>query len=129
MDSVLLFDGDCAFCSSAARWLIRHVPTATEITAWQHVDLDGLGVPVAEVEAAVVLVGPTGRSSGSVAIAALLRGSRNRAWRGVGRLMALPLIRDLAAVGYRQVAANRHRLPGGTPQCVLGAGNGPGSSA
>jgi predicted DCC family thiol-disulfide oxidoreductase YuxK len=129
MHSVFLFDGDCAFCSTAARWLIRHVPTATEVIAWQHADLDGLGVPVAEVEAAVVLVGPTGRSSGSVAIAALLRGSGSRAWRGVGRVMALPLIRRLASLVYRQVAANRHRLPGGTPQCALGVGTGPGASA
>ncbi len=121
---VFLFDGDCAFCSSAARWLTRHVPTTTEIAAWQHVDLDGLGVPAAEVEAAVVLVGPTGRSSGSVAIAELLRGSRSRGWRGVGRVMALPLIRGLATVVYRQVAANRHRLPGGTPQCALGSRTG-----
>jgi len=129
MESVFLFDGDCAFCCSAARWLVRNVPTATQVTAWQHVDLDGLGVPVAEVEVAVVLVGPSGRSSGSVAIAALLRGSRSRAWRVVGRVMALPLIRDLAGVVYRQVAANRHRLPGGTPQCALGAGNGQGAPA
>ena len=129
MDSVFLFDGDCAFCSSAARWLIRHVPTATEVTAWQHVDLVGLGVAVAEVAEAVVLVGPTGRSSGSVAIAALLGGSSSRAWRGVGRVMSLPLIRDLARVVYQQVAANRHRLPGGTPQCALGVGDGPGSTA
>jgi predicted DCC family thiol-disulfide oxidoreductase YuxK len=128
MDSVFLFDGDCAFCSSAARWLIRHVPTGTQVSAWQHVDLDRLGVPVAEVAAAVVLVEPAGRRSGAQAIAALLCGSRSRTWRGVGRVMTLPLIRDLAALVYRQVAANRHRLPGGTPQCALGVGAGPGAS-
>ena len=128
MDMVFLFDGDCAFCSSAARWLIRHVPTGTQVSAWQHVDLDRLGVPVAEVAAAVVLVEPAGRRSGAQAIAALLCGSRSRAWRGVGRVMTLPLIRDLAALVYRQVAANRHRLPGGTPQCALGVGAGPGAS-
>jgi predicted DCC family thiol-disulfide oxidoreductase YuxK len=39
------------------------------------------------------------------------------AWRPLGRLILLPGIRAVAGVVYRLVAANRHRLPGGTPAC------------
>jgi predicted DCC family thiol-disulfide oxidoreductase YuxK len=37
----------------------------------------------------------------------------------VARTMRAPGIRVLSAAGYRLVAKNRHRLPGGTPACEL----------
>jgi predicted DCC family thiol-disulfide oxidoreductase YuxK len=33
--------------------------------------------------------------------------------------MRLPGLRQLSAWGYRMVARNRHRLPGGTPACEM----------
>ncbi len=118
-DPVFLFDGDCAFCSSAARWLAGAVPGPVPIVAWQHADLDLLGVGVHEVEVAVVLVGPTGRTSGAAAIARLLTGSDRRGWRLIGTLMDQPLVRPVAARAYLWVASHRHQLPGGTPACAL----------
>ncbi|MGB7983313.1 MAG: DUF393 domain-containing protein [Candidatus Nanopelagicales bacterium] len=118
-DRVFLFDGDCAFCSSSARWLTRRVPTDVQIVAWQHTDLDLLGVDVREVEVAVVLAGPAGSTSGAAAIAELLLASDGRTWRLAGRALGLPLVRPVARAVYRWVAANRHRLPGGTPECAL----------
>lgn len=116
---VFLFDGDCAFCSSSARWLIRHVPTEVPIMAWQLADLELLRVELHEVEVAVVLASPAGNTSGAAAIAELLSASSSRVWRLAGRTLDLPLVRSVAAVVYRWVAANRHRLPGGTPECAL----------
>lgn len=53
------------------------------------------------------------------AIAAML-GAVGPPWRIAGRALLLPGVSRLAAAGYRLVARNRHRLPGGTPACATG---------
>lgn len=113
---MLVFDGDCAFCTSCARLLERIGPEA-EIVAWQLADLDELGITPAQAAEAVRWVGADGTvSAGHEALAAAL-GTAGRLWRLVGQAMLLPGISRLAAAGYRVVARNRHRLPGGTPAC------------
>jgi len=113
---VLVFDGDCAFCSSCARLLERIGPEA-EIIAWQLADLGELGITSEQAAEAVSWVEPDGTvRTGHEAIAAVL-GAAGRPWRVAGRVMLLPVVSPLAAVGYRLVARNRHRLPGGTPAC------------
>jgi predicted DCC family thiol-disulfide oxidoreductase YuxK len=100
--------------------LDRRVPTPTRLAPWQHEDLDALGVTLAEVDAAVVLVDVTWRrSSGPTAIARYLRSSSSPAWRAVGSVIARRPLRWLTAPIYRLIARNRHRMPGGTPQCSL----------
>lgn len=56
--------------------------------------------------------------SGHAAIAAML-GTAGPLWRPLGRFLLLPGVSALAARAYALVAANRHRLPGGTPACKL----------
>jgi predicted DCC family thiol-disulfide oxidoreductase YuxK len=118
--ATFLYDGDCAFCSSCARFVQRWIPTPAAVVAWQqHGDLSALGVTEAECDAAVQWVEP-GRPplAGPDAIAALLRSS-HPGWRVVGRLLALRPVRAVAWPVYRWVARNRHRMPGGTPACAL----------
>lgn len=55
---------------------------------------------------------------GAQAVARLLMRSGG-AWAYLGALLTLAPVRPLAALGYRWVARNRHRLPGGTPACAL----------
>ena len=113
---MLLFDGDCAFCTSCARLLERIGPEA-EIVAWQLADLDELGITEEQAAAAVHWVEADGTvRSGHEAIAAALS-TAGRIWRIPGRALLLPGISPLAAEAYRLVADNRHRLPGGTPAC------------
>jgi predicted DCC family thiol-disulfide oxidoreductase YuxK len=114
---VLVYDGDCAFCTSCARALERIGPDA-EIVAWQLTDLAALGITEEQAADAVqwVEVGGTVRS-GHEAIAAVL-GTAGRIWRVIGRLVLLPGISLLAARIYQLVADNRQRLPGGTPACA-----------
>ncbi len=115
---MLVFDGDCAFCTSCARLLERIGPEA-EIVAWQLADLDELGITAAQAAEAVRWIEADGTvCSGHEAIAAALA-TAGRLWRIAGRAMLLPLISPLAAAGYRLVARNRHRLPGGTPACKV----------
>ena len=116
-DPVLVFDGDCAFCTSCARALERIGPAA-EIVAWQLTDLAGLGITEQQAIEAVQWVATDGAvRSGHEAIAAALS-SAGLIWRLMGRAMMLPGISWIAAKAYRLVADNRYRLPGGTPACA-----------
>jgi predicted DCC family thiol-disulfide oxidoreductase YuxK len=114
---VLVYDGDCAFCTSCARLLERIGPDA-EIVAWQLTDLVELGITEAQAADAVQWVEVDGAvRSGHEAIAAVL-GSAGRIWKVIGGALLLPGISWLSAKAYRLVADNRYRLPGGTPACA-----------
>jgi predicted DCC family thiol-disulfide oxidoreductase YuxK len=115
---ILLYDGDCAFCSSCARALER-IHANAEIVAWQLTDLAALGVTREQALDAVQWVAVDGAiSSGHEAIAALLETAALPIWRAAGALILLPGVSSIAAAVYRLVAKNRHRLPGGTPACA-----------
>jgi predicted DCC family thiol-disulfide oxidoreductase YuxK len=114
-----LFDGDCAFCSTCARFVERRIPTRADVRPWQGADLDALGVTQAEAEAAVQWIAPGGSAAaGPEAIARLLVDAGSF-WRPLGWLLDLPPVRWLAWPVYRLVARNRHRMPGGTAACSL----------
>ena len=118
---VLVFDGDCAFCTSSARALGRIGPRAA-VVPWQEADLEALGITAEQAIEAVQWVAADGAVlSGHRAIAATLA-TAGRGWRLIGRILTLPVISPLAAVVYRWVADNRHRLPGGTPACAVDQG-------
>jgi predicted DCC family thiol-disulfide oxidoreductase YuxK len=114
---VLVYDGDCAFCTSCARALERIGPEA-KIVAWQLTDLAELGITAEQAAAAVQWVQADGAvRSGHEAIAAALS-TAGRIWRIIGRTILLPGISSVAARTYRLIADNRQRLPGGTPACT-----------
>ncbi|MEQ1701337.1 MAG: DUF393 domain-containing protein [Ilumatobacteraceae bacterium] len=116
---LLVFDGDCAFCSSSVRagqrW-IKRMPTAQP---YQFIELEPLGLTAERCNAAVQYVAADRRVySAHDAVIMLLRAS-GRGWWLLGSLMRLPGIHWLSGVVYRWVARNRHRLPGGTAACAL----------
>jgi len=116
---VLLYDGDCGFCTSCVRLLERIGPDA-EIVAWQLTDLAELGLTEAKAADAVQWVQANGAiRSGHEAIAAVLS-TAGGAWRIVGRTLLLPGFSWIAARLYRLIADNRYRLPGSTPACAVG---------
>ena len=114
---VLIFDGDCGFCTTCAGLLERIGPDA-DVVAWQLTDLAGLGLTEEQAADAVQLVKADGTvRSGHEAIAAVL-GSAGRFWRVAGRALTLPGFSWVASRAYRLTADNRYRLPGGTPACA-----------
>jgi predicted DCC family thiol-disulfide oxidoreductase YuxK len=114
---VLLYDGDCAFCTSCARLIERRVRPRADVLPWQFADLGALGVSAEQATAAVQWIDLDGGvRRGHEAIAATLIASAPR-WRPLGRFLLLPGISWVAGKAYELVAANRHRLPGGTPAC------------
>jgi predicted DCC family thiol-disulfide oxidoreductase YuxK len=125
---VLLYDGDCAFCTSSIRLVERYVEPRAEITAWQFADLDGLGVTQERAEHELLWITPAGAvHGGAQAVAKALMNGR-RGWAPLGALLMLPPVRQLAHGVYRLVADNRARMPGGTAACALPAAQRPGAA-
>ena len=125
---VLVFDGGCGFCTASARWVERHLPSAS-VEPWQLLDLRAVGLSPTDVADYAWWVSPGGeRRRGHHAIAGALR-AVGGGWALVGRLLEVPPISWLAAAVYHLVATNRHRLRrfGVTPACADG-GCGPESS-
>src|SRR5690348_17172321 len=120
---MLIFDGDCAFCTLTATWfaerLRRGDDTDADVVPWQFTDLAAIGTSPARAQREVLwLSADGGLYGGGEAFSRWLRHTGG-AWGAMGRFMALPLIRQLAAAVYRLVARNRHRMPGGSPACAL----------
>ncbi|MGC4893383.1 thiol-disulfide oxidoreductase DCC family protein [Micromonospora sp. DT31] len=117
--STFVYDGDCAFCTSCARFVERRVPTGARVVPWQFADLAALGLTEAECEEAVQWVDADGsRAAGPDAVARLL-GDSGPLWRLTGAGLRLAPVRAAAWPAYRWVARNRHRMPGGTAACAL----------
>lgn len=126
---VLVFDGDCAFCSTSVRWLERTFPDGFRTVPYQWADLDRLGLTERQCSERVQWIGDaqsprTTRQSGARAVCALLRtggaargGIVGRSWALAGVVAAIPPVSILSEGVYRLVAANRDVLPGGTPAC------------
>ena len=115
--TTLVFDGDCAFCTSAVGVARRLLPASVTVVAWQFADLAALGVTAERAQQEVLWVDPAGTVSGGAAAVARLLRAAGPPWSALGVLISLPPLRWVAPPVYRLVAANRHRLPGGTPAC------------
>lgn len=115
----LVFDGDCGFCTSSARWIERRLDADVRVEMWQSLDLEALGLTVDDVTTAAYFVDEDG--------------SLHRGHAGIGRAfeyMALPFrvagramqhrpIAWVAAPTYRLVAKYRYKLPGATEACRI----------
>ena len=113
MTGHLVYDADCGFCTRSAHWL-DEAPIA-----WHTLDLDALHVTQGEADAnAGYLEDGKITDLGADAIIAALRAKRGSG-RLLGLLMATPGIRQIAHLVYPRIAANRHRMPGGTAACKI----------
>lgn len=114
---MLVFDGDCGFCTRSARWLVDHARPRAAVVPWQAIPLERWSLSEARCRAAVQFVTETGGVlEGAPAIAGLLSTSR-APWPVAARIMTTPPIAAIAARVYAQIAAHRDRLPGATDQC------------
>jgi len=119
MDARLfIFDGDCAFCSSAARVFRRMIKDQVPIRPYQKLDLASLGLSEELTSRAVYYVRDGKYFVAAEAIAQLFIDSKTL-WSVAGYLLRVPGINHLAERVYYWIAKNRHRLPGGTPECSM----------
>jgi len=116
---VLVYDGDCAFCTTWVNRLRELLPRFPEALPYQWIDYGALGLDEHDVTHYAWYVTPTRHLGGHLAFSALLRAQRGPWWRLAGWIIATPPYSWFAQAGYAFVARNRHRLPGGTPACAL----------
>ncbi|HEY7143592.1 MAG TPA: DUF393 domain-containing protein [Streptosporangiaceae bacterium] len=120
MGPVLIFDGDCGFCQAAVRFAGRRVYPGLRARPYQQADLGALGVSRERAANEVLWADGRGQVWGGAQAVARLLACAGGWWAVPGALIRVPPLSWLAAAGYRLVAANRHRLPGGTPACAAG---------
>lgn len=115
---MLLYDPDCGFCTTTANRM-RGWGLGCAIEPITPLRLAELGVDPRRVIREVPFVHDDGRVvHGSDAMAAALR-TGALPLRVAGAIISSAPVRPLAQLVYRQVAAHRHQLPGGTAACEL----------
>lgn len=116
---MLIFDGDCGFCTSTARWVVDRVTDDVSVQPWQALELAPLGLTERDVTTAAYWVDDDGRTHrGHRAVAHALEAIGGR-YRPLGWLLLRPPASWAAALGYNLVARFRYRLPGSTDACRL----------
>jgi predicted DCC family thiol-disulfide oxidoreductase YuxK len=117
---LLIYDGDCGFCTRTAGWLRRRLPTGYRIEASQKLpNLEELGLDRKQVHEAAYWIDPDGTTHrGHRAIVRAVSASRGALGSMAGLITAWPFD-PIAAGVYSLVARHRHLLPGGTDDCKI----------
>jgi predicted DCC family thiol-disulfide oxidoreductase YuxK len=115
---ILIFDGDCGFCTRSVN-VLKRLPIHAEVTAYQFTDLELYGTTPERANHELLLVDPTGRIHGGAQAVARLLLTAGGIYTAAGWALRTPPIRWIAAGVYRLIANNRQRMPGGTAACAL----------
>jgi len=117
--AVLIFDGDCGFCTTTANYIKAHSSVEIDVQPWQWLELADYGLTKEKASAKVQMVVNGKNFAGHKAFAKMLRIQKQWWFKVLGGLMVTPPFSWGARVGYYFVAKYRHKLPGGTPVCEL----------
>lgn len=115
---LLIYDGDCGFCTAAARRFGDLAHGSASVQPWQALELGDYGLTEAQANSAVYWVADGTAHAGADAVAHSLQ-ALALPWRLVGRVLATPPFIWIGRLIYPVVARNRHRLPGATEACRL----------
>jgi predicted DCC family thiol-disulfide oxidoreductase YuxK len=117
---VLIYDGDCQFCRLSLDFGLRILKEFPLYVAFQRIDPTDFGLSLEQVKSQIWTVGagkpPAG---GHLAVAELLAMQENPLYRTLAWLIRTPPTSWIAKKLYFFIAANRHRLPGGSMECKL----------
>lgn len=119
-EGLLIYDGDCGFCTRTASWLRRRLPQRYRIEASQKLpNLEELGLDRKKVHEAAYWIDPDGTTHrGHRAILRAVTKSRGALGSMAGIMKVWPFD-PIAAGVYSLVARHRHLLPGGTDACEI----------
>ena len=119
-DLVLIYDGDCQFCRLSLDFGLRILKNFPLYVAFQRINPKEFGLTLEQVKSQIWIVGAVkSPSGGHLAVAALLAIQANPLYRALGWLVRTPPTSWIAKKLYFFIAANRHRLPGGSRECKL----------
>ena len=115
----LIFDGDCGFCTSSARWIEARLPDDVAVSPWQSLDLDQFGLTERQVTTAAYWVDDVGnlfRGHDAIGRSLVAAGG---AWALLGRSLTMPPGSWIARPAYALIARFRYKLPGSSDACRL----------
>ncbi len=115
----LVFDGDCGFCTTSARWIERRLDADVRVEMWQALDLEALGLTTDDVTTAAYFVDEDGSLHRGHAGIGRSFEHMSAPFRLTGRAMQHPPVAWIAAPVYRLVARYRYKLPGATDACRI----------
>jgi len=116
---ILIYDGDCAFCSSSVRAMQKLLKKRPPMEPYQFLDLTKYSLtPELCLEEAKFITADGAIKGGHLAFVETFK-LAGGLWKVLASIVGLPVLRSIAGVVYRWVAKNRYRLPGGTPTCAL----------
>lgn len=118
--SILIYDGDCGFCTTSAK-KAKSLVSSLEITPWQSTELSEFGLTEQQVSERAYLIEPGSPShkGGADAIFGTLAIADSKLLSLVGNIWLYPPLSWLGRALYPVLARNRHRLPGATDACRL----------
>ena len=115
---VLIFDGDCGFCTRSARWIETRLDNAT-VAPYQSIEISAYDLSVDDVTSAAYWVDQHGTTfRGHLAIGRSLI-AVGGFWSIIGRLLVTPPIEWVAKPIYGLIARNRSKMPGATDACEV----------
>ena len=119
-DLVLIYDGDCQFCRLSLDFGLRILKNFPLYVAFQRINPQDFGLTLEQVKSQIWTVGAgISPSGGHLAVAVLLAMQPNPLYRALGWFVRTPPSSWIAKKLYFFIAANRHRLPGGSRECKL----------
>ena len=117
--ATLVYDGDCGFCTTSAKWIERRLGDDVRVEMWQALDIESMGLSTSDVSTAAYFVDPDGTlHRGHAGIGRSLE-HMSPPFRAAGWAMQRPPISWAAQPVYRLVAKYRHKLPGATDACRI----------
>ncbi len=119
MTNILIFDGDCGFCTTTANWIVKNSKVKIYAQPYQWAQLDDFGLTEVEAAEKVQLVSGGKIYAGHHCVAKLLMIQPNPILKLLGAGMVMPGLDQISAKVYDLIAANRQRLPGGTAACKM----------
>jgi len=120
---VLIYDGDCQFCQLSLEFGIKNLRIFPQYVAFQKINPKEFGLTEQQVRSQIWLAPrypAEGASLGGHLAAGAILGLQPSFWlRALGWLTSTPPTSWVAELIYRLIAANRHRLPGGSRACKI----------
>lgn len=116
---ILIYDGDCAFCSSTIRLIKQLMPQHPPMEPFQFLRTEDYGLTRQKCGEEIKYVNANGQVYGGEAAFKNFFRDAGKAWKLIALIMSVPVVQQVSGLVYRWVARNRHKLPGGTPTCSL----------